>query len=243
MKAGTTALHAYLDQHPNVFMSDPKGPGFYAETSPTARMRADYAALFTAGADCRYRGESSTKYTKAPTFPDVLAWLHAECPEACILYMIGDPLARIESQHLFNRRVHGETHPLREAVASDPQQAMDQVFDWLDLPRLQVVQEERRNRSADAVRKHQGATRLLIRPELEPLRRLVKRMGAKRLVQRVWEQLNPPAPVPVTEAERAGLAADLADWQQARAIASMLEGASLEWGARYWQCHDPPRQC
>lgn len=265
MKAGTTALHAYLDQHPDIFMCDPKEPGFFAETGPTAQARQQYEAMFTPGTSCRYRGESSTKYTKAPFFEGVAERLHATCPDARILYMVRDPVARIVSQYLFYRRVRGETLPLREAVAQnprykafgeyatqiapyralfgevliiqnedlsrDPQAVVNRVFDWLGLPAAQVAREERRNNSADFLRRHDGATRLMVRPELEPLRRLAKTLGAEKLARKVWTRLNPPAPAPVTDAEIAALRADLADWsaEQARALSPLIGDAPLHW--------------
>ncbi|SUZ31963.1 hypothetical protein ROE7235_01714 [Roseibaca ekhonensis] len=265
MKAGTTALHAYLDQHPDVFMCDPKEPGFFAEAAPDAQAQAQYRQLFAAGADCRYRGESSTKYAKAPYFTGVADRIAATCPDARILFMVRDPVARIVSQYLFYRRVQGETLPLRAAVAQNPryrafgdysaqiapfqarfgsvlvlqaedlsetpQAVMDRVFNWLDLPAATVAREERRNNSADALRRHDGATRVLIRHELEPLRRLVKRMGAQGLAKRVWTRLNPPATSPVSAAEIAQLRADLAPWvqEQARALEPLMAGKPLRW--------------
>lgn len=267
MKAGTTALHAYLHQHPDVYMCDPKEPGFFADPAPDDRARAQYEALFTAGATARYRGESSTKYTKAPYFTETADRIAATCPGARILYTVRDPVARIVSQYLFYRRVQGETLPLRAAVAQNPRyrafgdyaaqiapyqahfgqvlivQAEDlsrrpdavmaRVFGWLDLPMAPVAREERRNNSADALRRHDGATRFAIRPELEPLRKMVKALGAQGLAKRAWGVLNPPAAAPVTDTDIAGLRADLAPWvqEQARALTPLMAGQPLHWGA------------
>jgi hypothetical protein len=246
-------------------MCDPKEPGFFADPAPPARARAEYEALFAAGAGCRYRGESSTKYTKAPFFEGVAERVHAACPEARILYMVRDPVARIVSQYLFYRRVRGETLPLREAVARNPrylafgahaeqiapwrahfgavlvmqaedlsetpQAVLDRVFDWLGLPGATIAREERRNTAADALRRHDGATRLAISPRLEPLRRVARRLRAERFARALWTRLNPPAPPPVTEAEIAALRADLAPWieAQAQALAPLMDGAALRW--------------
>lgn len=266
MKAGTTALHAYLHQHPDIHMCDPKEPGYFADTDPDARARARYEALFAPGAGLRYRGESSTKYTKAPFFDGVAPRIAATCPQARILYIVRDPVARIVSQYLFYRRVQGETLDLATAVArnprykafgdyaaqiapyralfdhvlvlqaedlsSQPQAVMDHVFGWLDLPPAPVTREERRNNSSDALRRHDGATRVAIRPELEPLRRLVKALGAEGLAKRAWARLNPPAPAPVTAQQIDALRAELAPWtrEQARALAPFMGGAPLHWG-------------
>jgi len=120
MKAGTTALHGYLDQHPDIFMSDPKEPGFFADPEPDAAARAAYLALFARGAAQRWRGEASTRYTKAGDSGSVAGRIAEVAPEARILYMVRDPVARIVSQYLFNRRIHAERRALCQAVREDP---------------------------------------------------------------------------------------------------------------------------
>lgn len=120
MKAGTTALHGYLDRHPDIFMSDPKEPGFFADPAPDAAARAAYLALFARGAGQRWRGEASTRYTKAGDAADVAGRVAEVAPEARILYMVRDPVARTLSQYLFNRRIHAERRALCQAVREDP---------------------------------------------------------------------------------------------------------------------------
>jgi len=120
MKAGTTALHGYLDQHPDIFMSDPKEPGFFADPEPDAAARAAYLALFARGAGQRWRGEASTRYTKAQDAASVAGRIAEVAPEARILYMVRDPVARTLSQYLFNRRIHAERRALCQAVREDP---------------------------------------------------------------------------------------------------------------------------
>lgn len=120
MKAGTTALHGYLDQHPDIFMSDPKEPGFFADPAPDAAARDAYLALFAGGAGQRWRGEASTRYTKAGDSGSVAGRIAEVAPEARILYMVRDPVARTLSQYLFNRRIHAERRALCQAVREDP---------------------------------------------------------------------------------------------------------------------------
>lgn len=266
MKAGTTALHAYLDQHPAIFMSNPKEPGFFTHDKPASKDRDAYFALFAGGADAQYRGESSTQYTKAPAIAGVAKRIHNFEPEARILYMVRDPVARIVSQYLFNMRIHGEERPLCEAVradhryrdigdynsqiapylelfgpdrvrvlsaewlSADRQAALDMIFSWLGLESVGVT-EARKNTSADGVRRHARLTRLLLRPELEPLRLLAKRLGAEALARRAWAQLNPPRPFPVSDRERTELRHMLAEEiaAQQSAIAPLMGNHPPEW--------------
>lgn len=68
-KSGTTSLHNYLDQHPDIFMCQPKEPHFLINREiGLSRIPIgisnfkDYQNLFTKGRLCKYRGESSVMY-------------------------------------------------------------------------------------------------------------------------------------------------------------------------------------
>jgi len=267
MKAGTTALHGYLDRHPDIFMSDPKEPGFFADPAPDAAARAAYLALFAGGAGRRWRGEASTRYTKTHDAAGVAGRIAEIAPEARILYMVRDPVARIVSQYLFNRRIHAERRPIcravhedpryrrvgdytaritpylerfgadrvrilsAEALRADPQAVLDALFHWLGLTSVPVPQDLRKNTATDGLRRHGWLTAWLLRAELEPLRHMVKRAGAAGLARRAWDRVNPPAPVPVTQAEiaelRAMLAADIA--AQRAGLAPLMGGQPPGW--------------
>jgi hypothetical protein len=65
-KCGTTAIYEYLQTHPQVFLTDPKEPHFYADDLLTHReipTRNEYERLFeTATADHLAIGEASVWY-------------------------------------------------------------------------------------------------------------------------------------------------------------------------------------
>ncbi|MBK1634221.1 sulfotransferase family protein [Rhodovulum adriaticum] len=267
MKAGTTALHGYLDLHPEIFMCDPKEPGFFARADRSEAELAAYLALFAAGTEARYRGESSTQYTKAPGIAGVPDRLVRFAPGARILYMVREPVARIVSQYLFNMRIHGEDRPICQAVREDPryrqigdyhaqiapylarfgrnnlrilsaerlsadrQATMNEVFGWLGLDPVPVTRELRKNTAADGLRRYGRLTALLLRPELEPARRAIKRVGAEDLARRAWTRFNPPRPSPVTDTEiaelRALLAQDIATQQAA--LAPLMGAHPPDW--------------
>ena len=65
-KSGTTSLHNYLNQHPDVFMCTPKEPHFLINNDigkdriPVGICSEnEYLNLFLAGEEKKYRGESS----------------------------------------------------------------------------------------------------------------------------------------------------------------------------------------
>ena len=126
MKCGTSALHRYLSRHPQIAMSQPKELNFFfgPERLPDAgeetwargnwhRGLGWYAAHFSGAAPVR--GESSPGYT-SPDHPEVAARLAGVVPQARLLYLVRDPVARAVSQYWHHRRDGSEFRPLDEAL-------------------------------------------------------------------------------------------------------------------------------
>ena len=72
-KSGTTSLHNYLNQHPDIFMCSPKEPHFLINKEiGKQRIKKgiidlkDYESLFGEKAHLKYRGESSVMYLSFP---------------------------------------------------------------------------------------------------------------------------------------------------------------------------------
>jgi len=120
-KCGTTALYEMLRRHPQVFMSDPKEPWFFARDNPhpqtsgersmafTGRKREsldDYLSLF-AGARADQRvGEASSSYLWSHTAPGRIAAMR---PDARIIAMFREPASFLRSLHLQLLSSHEET--------------------------------------------------------------------------------------------------------------------------------------
>lgn len=126
MKCGTTSLHAYLDAHPDVGMSQPKELNFFLGPDQAAPGAGDewrhgtwhrgpdwYAAHFDPR--CRVRGESSPGYT-SPSHPEAAARMAAVVPTASLLYAVRDPVRRALSQYGHHRRDGTEPRPVAEAL-------------------------------------------------------------------------------------------------------------------------------
>lgn len=104
-KCGTSALHDYLAQHPDVWMSEPKEPHFFCPDvdAPFAiRDPARYAALF-APSRARVSGESSATYLVSKV---AAQGIRARYPEARIVAMVRNPLEMLPSLHS-QKRVNG----------------------------------------------------------------------------------------------------------------------------------------
>lgn len=99
MKSGTTSLHAYLDSHPDIYMSEEKEPGYFVPEINRTRTEDKYLALFSPGTGCRFRGESSTHYTKLPTYVGVPERIREFAPEARIIYIMRNPIERTISHY------------------------------------------------------------------------------------------------------------------------------------------------
>ncbi len=104
-KCGTTALHDYLAQHPDVFMSEPKEPHHFCTDldAPFAiRGRGAYEALFQA-ARTPAIGESSATYLYSRV---AAQGVRETYPDARIIAMLRNPLEMLPSLHS-QKRVNG----------------------------------------------------------------------------------------------------------------------------------------
>lgn len=99
-KGGTTALHAYLAGHPDVFCPERKELNFFDQHWD--RGLAWYEAFFQGAPDPRLGkaiGEASPHYMR---FPHVAERIQATLPEAKLLFILRDPVARAYSNYTYN---------------------------------------------------------------------------------------------------------------------------------------------
>jgi hypothetical protein len=123
MKAGTTSLHQYLARHSDAFMCEPKEPGFFVEELTWTNGLDWYLDLFRNAGTARIVGESSTHYTKLPTYRGVPERIHRFNAGARLVYVMRDPLARMVSHYWHNVRslhLEAERRPFAQAVREDP---------------------------------------------------------------------------------------------------------------------------
>jgi len=121
-KSGTTSLHHYLNAHPEVFMSEPKEPGFFVEEMDYyPKDEAWYLGLFAAAGNAKVIGESSTHYTKLPIYPGVPERIAAFSPDARFIYLMRDPIERAISHYWHAVRQDAEHRPMLRAIQKDVQ--------------------------------------------------------------------------------------------------------------------------
>jgi Sulfotransferase family len=114
-KCGTTSLHHYLDQHPEVAMTTVKEPQLFAGPEYDPARLEEYAGLFRPGAAAR--GESSAVYSQFPRWPGVAKRIAEAVPGARFLYLVGDPIDRALAHYSQLVNDGKEARPIEDALA------------------------------------------------------------------------------------------------------------------------------
>jgi hypothetical protein len=121
VKAGTTSLHHYLDQHPEIQMSAVKETNFFsgaADGVPYPVGRVDsldaYERLFDPA--FAVRGEASPGYSNHPRREGVPERIEALLPEVKLVYIVRDPIARAVSHYQMQVGLSEERRPAAEAL-------------------------------------------------------------------------------------------------------------------------------
>jgi hypothetical protein len=128
-KAGTTALHSLLRQHPQVCMSSVKEPHYFADVRPDRGMehtltvindREKYDQLFDVAPQHQLVGEASPSYLYDHSSAARLA---AESPDARIVILLRDPVERAHSHYLMDVREGLQHRGFMEGIRVDEEQA------------------------------------------------------------------------------------------------------------------------
>ncbi len=130
-KSGTTSLFNYLSKHPAVCPSIPKEPAYFSEYRTSGLSASRYEGVWPHfdPAVHRFALEGSVTYTMWPEGDGVAMRMHAYGLRPRLLYLVRDPIERIESQVNFRRiyctqRISFEdSHPVdasRYAAQIDP---------------------------------------------------------------------------------------------------------------------------
>jgi hypothetical protein len=121
MKSATTTLHVQLSRQPGLFMSQPKEPNFFSDDDQFARGLDWYGALFESAGDDALCGESSTHYTKLPTFPHAVDRIASTFPRVKLIYVMRHPVDRLISQYVHELTTGRITMGILEALETHPE--------------------------------------------------------------------------------------------------------------------------
>jgi hypothetical protein len=142
-RAGTTSLHYYLKQHPQIFLPDQKEPCYYcfAGEKPdyrrgkfafTVTNGADYSRLFKAAPADSVKGEISTPYLYLyeKTIANIRR-LHADHARLKIIIILRNPADRAYSQYLWKLRDGREELSFEEALHQEKKRMLQNYsFDY-----------------------------------------------------------------------------------------------------------------
>ncbi len=138
MKCATSTLHEQLARQPGLFMSTPKEPNFFSDDPVWNRGTSWYAQLFQAAPPEFLCGESSTHYTKLPTYPQVIDRIERTLPATTkFIYIMRHPVERLVSQYIHEWTQRVIAVPIDSALGRHPEliaysrYAM-QIEPWLD---------------------------------------------------------------------------------------------------------------
>ena len=120
MKCGTSTLQAQLASQQGVFMTTPKEPNFFSDDDVYERGVDWYRGLFAGAAEGSLKGEASTHYTKAPTYPNCIERMKAVLEPPKIIYMIRNPVDRIVSQYIHEWTMGKTKGDIAAEVAENP---------------------------------------------------------------------------------------------------------------------------
>jgi hypothetical protein len=116
-RCGTTSLHYYLGEHPEIFMASKKELMFFAEELNWNRGLAWYEAQFPV--DAPIRGEASPQYSLWQAYGGVPQRMAQVVPEAKLIYLVRDPLERLLSQYALSHSFGHDPRTLAEALGSE----------------------------------------------------------------------------------------------------------------------------
>lgn len=113
-KCGTSALHAYVTEHPQISASRQKELKLFGGQRWTEALPW-YARQFDASLPIR--SETSPTYSMDPYVPGVPEQMAAVLPDPRFVYLVGDPVRRLVAHWSEHRALTYERRSLAEAIA------------------------------------------------------------------------------------------------------------------------------
>lgn len=121
MKCATSSLHEQLALQPGIFMSELKEPNFFSNDEEYEKGLGWYLSHFDEANIDDLCGESSTHYTKLPTYPDTIERLQKHLPNAKFIYVMRHPINRLVSQYIHEWSQRVISVEINEAISEHPE--------------------------------------------------------------------------------------------------------------------------
>jgi Sulfotransferase domain len=128
-RSGTTYLYYMLDEHPQIEMAKPMRPEpkFFMQDVFLEAQPEDYERIyFGSKPGVKFRGEKTASYIESPLAAERIARWY---PDAKILFLLREPVARAISNYQFSASNGLETLSLDEAIRTEDQRREDYDHD------------------------------------------------------------------------------------------------------------------
>ncbi|WP_299521440.1 sulfotransferase [Winogradskyella sp.] len=141
-KCGSTALHYYLKEHPEIFMPKQKelhfftshilakqnqGPGDKEIKKPQIKSLKAYKNCFKNASDEKAIGDASPSYIN---YPELFLRIKEQLNGPKVIILLRDPVKRAFSNYLHLLREHRETLGFYEALMSEDQRKSENYSDF-----------------------------------------------------------------------------------------------------------------
>ena len=120
MKCATSTLRAQLAQQPGLYMSE-REANFFSNDDICARGVGWYESQFDGAHADQICGESSTHYTKLPTYPRTAERMVECLPHAQLIYVMRHPVDRLVSQYIHEWSERIIDVPIEQAIEQRPE--------------------------------------------------------------------------------------------------------------------------
>lgn len=121
MKCATSSLHEQLGIQPGIFMSEPKELYFFSDDDVYEKGIEWYLSFFKNAKPTDLCGESTTHYTKLPTYPHTIDRIQTHLPEAKFIYVMRNPIDRLISHYIHEWSLNVISVDINQAIDSYPE--------------------------------------------------------------------------------------------------------------------------
>lgn len=143
MKCATSSLHEQLANQPGIFMSELKEPNFFSNDEQYNQGIEWYLSLFAQADPDSLCGESSTHYTKLPTYPHTVERLHKHLPDVKLIYVMRHPIDRLISQYIHEWSMNVLSVEINQAIAQFPEMVEYSCYSQQLQPYLETFGKEK----------------------------------------------------------------------------------------------------
>lgn len=134
-KGGTTSLYAYLDQHPDMYLSRPKEVHFFNDQYEKGLLY--YRRYFPFASKGKVTGEATPDYIFHPNVPDRI---NRDLPGVKIIVIFRNPTMRAYSHFHMQRRVGKEPlETFEEAIEAEKERLKGEKEKMLENPEYNSV--------------------------------------------------------------------------------------------------------